>query len=194
MQKAERVTSTDGRRSDPLYSQLASEFRRQIDGGVLRAGDKLPSIRALRRGRRVSAATVMEAYLRLERDGYVRARHRSGFYVAQPLSRAVPEPQTLDTLLSPAPVGISRLVADVLRQPGDSKLVPLGVSMTGPSMLPVARLNRAFRRALTRWPFHSARYGDISGHPALRRQIARRSLACGNACDPDEVIVTGGGM
>ena len=194
MQKVEQVTGTEGRRGDPLYSQLASEFRRQIDGGVLRVGEKLPSIRALRRGRRVSAATVMEAYLRLERDGYVRARSRSGFYVAQPLSRARPESQSLDALVPPAPVGISALVADVLRQVGNSRLLPLGLSSLDPSMLPVARLNRAFRRALTRSPLHSARYGEIAGHRSLRRQIARRSLACGSACDPEDVIVTSGGM
>src|SRR6185312_1655297 len=105
------VTSTV-RRVDPLYAQLASDFRRQIDGGVLRVGDKLPSIRSLRRGRRLSAATVIEAYLLLERDGYVRARDRSGFYVAQPLASALPPPRIASSLVPPAPVGISQLVAD----------------------------------------------------------------------------------
>jgi DNA-binding transcriptional MocR family regulator len=194
MQKARPATSTDNGRGDPLYSQLASEFRRQIDGGVLRVGDKLPSIRALGRGRRLSAATVMEAYLRLERDGYVQPRDRSGFYVTSPLARACPEPHVAQALVPPAPVGISALVANVLRQTGDSKLVPLGLSTVGPSMLPVARLNRAFRRALRRSPLHSARYGSITGHSSLRRQIARRSIACGAASDPDEVVVTSGGL
>src|SRR5262245_42553317 len=121
MQKAVTATGTDltaGHHTArplpaeraPLYAQLASEFRRQIDGGVLRAGDKLPSIRALRRGRRLSAATVMEAYLRLERDGYVRARDRSGFYVVQSPAHTFPEPQSLRTTIRPAPVGISKLV------------------------------------------------------------------------------------
>src|SRR6185295_3370694 len=150
MQKAETVTSTVLRPRDPLYAQLASDFRRQIDGGVLRVGDKLPSIRSLRRGRRLSAATVIEAYLLLERDGYVRARDRSGFYVAQPLSSALPPPHVAAAMVPPAPVGISELVADVLRQTGDRKLLPLGATTLGPTILPIARLNRAFRRALAR--------------------------------------------
>ena len=194
MQKAVTVTSTVRPGREPLYAQLASEFRRQIDSGVLRVGDKLPSIRALRRGRRVSAATVMEAYLRLERDGYVRARDRSGFYVAQSFARAYPEPQVLGSLLPPAPVGISALVAEVLRQTGDRKLVPLGVSTLGSTILPIARLNRAFRRALARYPLHSARYTGLRGHLSLRRQIARRTLASGTACDADDIVVTSGGM
>src|SRR5262245_15491985 len=194
MQKAGAVTSTV-RRIDPLYAQLASDFRRQIDGGVLRVGDKLPSIRSLKRGRRLSAATVIEAYLLLERDGYVRARDRSGFYVAQPPSSALPPPHVAAAaMVPPAPVGISELVAEVLRQTGDRKLLPLGATVFGPTILPIARLNRAFRRALASNPLHSARYSGMRGLLPLRRQIARRTLAAGTACDPDNIVITSGGM
>ncbi len=181
-------------RRDPLYEQVASEFRRKIDLGVLRVGEKLPSVRALRNGRRVSTATVMEAYLRLERDGYVRVRDRSGFYVVQPPHHAIPQPSTGRAVAPPVPVGISALVAEVLLQGGRDKLVPLGVSTIDPGLLPMPRLNRAFRRVLARWPLHSARYTGLSGAAALRRQIARRALALGTALDADEVIVTAGGL
>jgi len=181
-------------RKNPLYEEVASEFRRKIDLGVLRVGEKLPSVRALRNGRRVSTATVMEAYLRLERDGYIRVRDRSGFYVVQPPTRAIPQPSTARAVTPALPVGISALVAEVLQQGGSQKLVPLGVSTVDPSLLPMPRLNRAFRRVLARWPLHSARYTELSGAPALRRQIARRALALGNAIDAEEVIVTAGGL
>jgi DNA-binding transcriptional regulator YhcF (GntR family) len=112
-------------RKHPLYEQVASEFRRKIDLGILRAGEKLPSVRALRNGRRFSTATVMEAYLRLERDGYVRVRDRSGSMssshrTARFRSRA--PAGSRKTL----PVGISGLVAEVPpdRQPART----LGVS------------------------------------------------------------------
>lgn len=179
---------------EPLYARLASELRRQIDGGVLRAGDKLPSIRALRRSRRVSTATAVETYLCLERDGYVRARDRSGFYVTQPLARTVAEPQSSSALVPPVPVGISELAAEVLRQMGDSTLVPLGASTLGQALFPTARLNRAIRKAVTRWPLHSATYGPLRGHMPLRRQLARLAFSLGFATDPDHLIVTSGGV
>ena len=135
----------------------------------------------------------MEAYLRLERDGYVKARDRSGFYVSQRLANALPAPRTT-ALVPPAPVGISNLVAEVFNQTANTKLVPLGVSLLAPAFLPVARLNRAFRRALARLPQHSARYTGVRGHESLRRQVARRSVAMGASCDSDDVIVTSGGM
>ena len=190
----EIVSPTMSARKDPLYEQVASEFRRKIDLGILRAGEKLPSVRALRTGRSVSTATVMEAYLRLERDGYVRVRDRSGFYVVHPPRQAIPQPSTGRAITAPLPVGISALVADVLTQIGNHKLAQLGVSTLDPALLPNARLNRAFRRVLARWPLHSAQYGSLSGVAGLRRQIARRALALGTAIDADEVIVTAGGL
>src|SRR6185503_75175 len=134
MQKAEAVTGTVLRPRDPLYAQLASEFRRQIDGGVLRVGDKLPSIRAMRRGRRLSAATIIEAYVRLERDGYVLARDRSGFYVAQPAALVVPEPAAKRAVGRPEPVGVGALVLDVLRDVMDPRFTPLATSAPGPAL------------------------------------------------------------
>jgi DNA-binding transcriptional MocR family regulator len=181
-------------RAAPLYARIAAELREQIDRGILRAGEKLPSIRALRRSRRVSAATVMEAYVRLERDGYVRVRDRSGFYVAQPPSHARPEPRAGGALAPAAPVGISQLVADVLHQTGEPKLIPLGVSNPTSALLPTTRVNRAFRLALTRWPLHSEGYGDLRGHPALRRQIAKRGVTLGTALESTNIIVTSGAM
>src|SRR5581483_9451550 len=123
----------------PLYAQVAADLKRQIDEGVLRAGDRLPSIRALQRARGVSAATAIEAYLRLERDGYVRARSRSGFYVAQPPAQVVPEPQAGHRVDRPAPVGVGAAVLDLFRVLTDSRLLPLGNSAVAPSLMPNAR-------------------------------------------------------
>jgi DNA-binding transcriptional MocR family regulator len=179
---------------EPLYMRLASELRRQIDAGVLRAGDKLPSIRALRRSRSVSTATAVETYLCLEREGYVRPRDRSGFYVAQPSSKVPGEPRRTGSLVAPVPVGVGELAAEVLRQLGDAALVPLGASALGVELLPSSRLNRAMRRAIARWPLHSAAYGPLRGQLPLRRQLARHAFSFGFSCSPDDLIVTTGGM
>ena len=69
----------------------------------------------------------------------MQARDRSGSYVTERLANALPEPRTAGTLVPPAPVGISELVAEVFNQTADSKLIPLGVSLLAPAFLPVAR-------------------------------------------------------
>src|SRR5206468_10593931 len=57
-----------------------------------------------------------------------------------------------------------------------------------------AALNRALRAALRDTPLHSTGYAFPPGLPALRRQIARRSLLLGCNLPPGEVVVTAGAM
>ena len=122
MQKATISTDTDsGSGNMPLYLQLAGDVRQLIERGVFKIGDRLPSVRDLRRKYRVSAATAVQAYVWLERDGLVRSRERSGFYAAQPI--AYPEPKTRRALVSPVGVGIGVQVLDLLRRINDRSLV-----------------------------------------------------------------------
>ncbi|MBM3738835.1 MAG: winged helix-turn-helix transcriptional regulator [Acidobacteria bacterium] len=78
--------------SGPLYVRVASQIESQIRDGVLRAGEKLPSIRYLSEQRGVSISTALQAYLWLESGGWIEARTRSGFYVRRKEAAAVPEP------------------------------------------------------------------------------------------------------
>ena len=71
-------------RAYPKYLQLARGFERQMRAGVLRVGDRLPSVRQLQATHRISVATAIGCYAWLERQGYVRARPKSGFYVSRP--------------------------------------------------------------------------------------------------------------
>ena len=64
-----------------LYEKVQAQVREMIDSGVLKSGDRVPSLRKMSRQCRVSIATVSQAYLQLEQKGLVEAREKSGFYV-----------------------------------------------------------------------------------------------------------------
>jgi len=181
----------DGPRQGFLYRRLAAELRTQIEQGVLRIGDRLPSVRTLRRLHKVNAGTATAAYVVLEREGYVEARERSGFYVTR--RPATQPPAILKPSYAPARVDVGELVSAVLRR-SDDRLIPLGISSLGPELLPNARLNRAVRRAIARQPAHSASYGALVGVPELRRELARLLIHSGVACGPEDLIVTAGGL
>ena len=66
---------------DTLYCALAREIAERIEQGLYRPGERMPGVRALSGQRGVSVATAVAAYRRLEDDGYIEARQRSGFYV-----------------------------------------------------------------------------------------------------------------
>ena len=60
---------------------MAEEISAQIRAGVLRAGDRIPSVRRFSRARGLSSNTVLQAYHLLEDRGEIRARVRSGYFV-----------------------------------------------------------------------------------------------------------------
>src|SRR5690242_14023479 len=78
---------------EPLYLKIAQKLTGQMSRGVLRPGDRVPSLRRLCRQQRVSLSTALQAYLWLENRGYLEARPQSGFYVRTPFSEQIPEPR-----------------------------------------------------------------------------------------------------
>ncbi|MGE0441502.1 MAG: GntR family transcriptional regulator [Gemmatimonadales bacterium] len=74
----------DGRSPIPLYDQIASRVRAAVGGGVLAAGDPLPSVRQLAAELRVNPATVVQAYRLLETEGLAEMRQGSGTFVRHP--------------------------------------------------------------------------------------------------------------
>ena len=76
-----------------LYERLAGEITTLIQAGTLRPGERIPSVRHLSTSKRVSVATVLEAYRVLEDRGFVEARPQSGYYV-RPRPRVLREPAT----------------------------------------------------------------------------------------------------
>ena len=58
----------DYRDSRPIYAQIVDGFREQITGGVLRPGEKLPSVRDLAAQLAINPNTIQRAYRRLRRS------------------------------------------------------------------------------------------------------------------------------
>ncbi|MBO4991231.1 MAG: GntR family transcriptional regulator [Firmicutes bacterium] len=56
---------------ESIYEQIISQMKELIVTGVLKEGEKLPSVRELSRILTVNPNTVQKAYRELERQGYV---------------------------------------------------------------------------------------------------------------------------
>ncbi len=67
--------------NEPIYKQIAAQFREQILTGQLQGGDPLPSIRALAQDLRISVITTMKAYEELSAEGLVTATKGKGYFV-----------------------------------------------------------------------------------------------------------------
>lgn len=64
-----------------VYENIVGEIKRLIELGVLKRGEKLPSVRLYAVEHRVNPNTVAKAYAALEADGYLRVQPKQGAYV-----------------------------------------------------------------------------------------------------------------
>ena len=76
------------------YEALADDIARSIRSGLLKPGERLPSVRQASAARKLSPATIFQAYYRLEAQGLIESRARSGYYVSRAVAALPPEPET----------------------------------------------------------------------------------------------------
>src|SRR5579859_8156874 len=84
----------------PLKQQLAEQIVFLITTGQLRAGEALPSVRALARQSKVHHNTVSEAYQQLVRRGWVTRRRGTQLVVGTNSGAPLVKPHTLDELIN----------------------------------------------------------------------------------------------
>ncbi|MGF6262437.1 DNA-binding transcriptional MocR family regulator [Paraburkholderia youngii] len=181
----------------PLYRQLADQYRRAIGNGVLRPGDRMPSMRAFMQRHGVSLATATESYRVLERDALIDARPRSGYFVRVPAT-VLPNASEPDLTMPPGEaqfVGIHATISAIVsRYQRYPQALNLGGATAAPDLYPTDALQQAAMRALRREPKLLTSAGPDFGDPALRAIIARRALEGGIEIGADEIIMTHGGI
>ncbi|WP_027995615.1 PLP-dependent aminotransferase family protein [Simplicispira psychrophila] len=177
------------------YDILATDIEISIRAGVLRPGDKLPSVRHTCASRGVSASTVFQAYYLLEARGLVQARERSGYFVRAGLRSAPPEPEQASQPAGQSiAVDVSERVFEVLESSMAREVVPLGSAFPSPLLYPLARLGQCLAtsaKSLDPW----STVDDLTpGHAGLRRQIALRYLAAGIPVSAEDIVITNGAL
>ena len=65
----------------PQFEQLIQQIKAAVTGGLLKAGDALPSIRQLANDLELNSKTVAKAYRLLERDSVIETKGYRGTYV-----------------------------------------------------------------------------------------------------------------
>jgi DNA-binding transcriptional MocR family regulator len=177
----------------PKYALLVDEIAGQVAQGVLRPGDRIPSVRQLSRERGVSVTTVLEAYRLLEDRGMIQARPQSGYFVAwQPKGSSRPQPTMSSASAFPARVTISDLDANILLESVSQGMVRFGAALPAHELLPTDRLNRILATLARTGQVSRGYYASVDGWEELRRQIAQRRSLQGCALDAGELIITSG--
>ncbi|OFA09283.1 2-aminoadipate transaminase [Duganella phyllosphaerae] len=178
-----------------LYETLAADIAGQIAQGVIREGERIPSVRQTSQHHNLSVSTVIRAFLLLESQGVIESRPQSGYFVrrrpADTVLPAQPAPPAPAEVARAPSLDTSALVLTTLRSI-DQGSVPFGSPYPDPALFPWARLNH-YATSIGRRDGGRMPLADLPpGNPELIRQIARRHLDNGLAVDATEIIVTAG--
>ncbi len=169
----ELLLRLDRTQSEPLRSQLEQQLRHAIRSGRLRAGERLPSSRALANELGVSRGLVLDCYRQLQAEGYLSSRGGSA-------TRVAAAAQPLPTASTPF-VPTERLAVDFM--PGLPDL----------TSFPRHDWAWAMRESCQRAAVAAFGYGDPRGSLELRTVLAsylRRVRAA--VADPDNVVICSG--
>ena len=176
------------------YQSLAYETEKLIVDGVLRPGDRLPSVRQVCRTHAISPVTVTQAYYLLESRGLIEARPKSGYFVRARLGQRLNEPEMSHPVGNSTELQVSDFIFQILNSVKDPAVVPLGSSFPSPFLFPFDKLGRFLCQAARRFDPLSTLSDLPPGNEELRRQIVLRYLSRGAVVATDEVVVTSGAM
>jgi DNA-binding transcriptional MocR family regulator len=176
-----------------MYEKIAQEFVSLIERRVLRAGDRLPSVRLTTRSHQVNPGTVLHAYRHLEAQGLIESRPRSGYYVRKIPPRRVAEPTKTSPNSASTPIVVGDLIVELVKAMRAPHMIPLGLNCLNPALSSGEDLNRAAARAVRRLKPASFVHDLTPGNPALRRLIALRYVGTGNAIADEDITIMNGG-
>ena len=76
------MLNLDYRDARPIYEQVRDGLRRLMVTGVIREGEKLPSVRALASSLAINPNTIQRAYMQLEQEGLIYPVKGTGNFIA----------------------------------------------------------------------------------------------------------------
>lgn len=176
------------------FEQLADDIAALIRTGVLKPGQRIPSVRLASRQYKVSPSTVFRAYYQLENLGLIYARPQSGYFVTHLSSHSLPEQSPKQDETRSTEVDVSELVFSVLRDMREASQVPLGSAFPCPTLFPMQRLARSMAKATRLMDLRSVVSDLPPGNLSLRRQIAVRYAISGVSVPVEEILVTDGAL
>ncbi|MDH2384911.1 PLP-dependent aminotransferase family protein [Bradyrhizobium sp. CER78] len=176
--------------------QIAQALRAAIASGELKAGEFLPSTRALSASLGVARGTVAEAFEQLQAEGYLESQVGAGTRVAPTLAEQA-QPVAVDrsprkSALIQLPARAARL-AKVVEAFTPMPEIPFAIAVPGGAVAPDDNWRRLGNRVRASRAAAPASYGDPRGLMELRQAIAdyvRKSRAV--HCEPEQVVITAG--
>lgn len=181
-------------KKDFLYNEIAENIAEKIHSGVLKEGERLPSVRMLSREHGVSINTVKRIFLELESRSLVQSKSQSGYFVSPLNYLKLPLPESSQPLLTLSSNEPNELINKVYSNMGNTDLTLFSIGVPSGNLLPLAKLKKEIVSASRELREGGTEYEPLQGNLKFRRMIAARSLAWEGHLSESDIITTSGCM
>ncbi|MEA1961257.1 MAG: PLP-dependent aminotransferase family protein [Bacillota bacterium] len=164
----------------PIYQQLYSFIKSEIQSGRIGYDTKLPSKRKLSSYLGISQNTIQAAYDQLIEEGYVVPIGRKGFYVCK-----------IDNIIK---LDLHKEFRDINQKP-DQREVEYDFSYHGVDThnFPFTTWRKLTREVINEYDLELLQLGDSQGHSCLRKSIADYlHQSRGVNCSAEQIIISSG--
>jgi len=177
-----------------LYTEIANGIASQIRSGVLKSGDKLPSVRTVCQEHQISMNTAKRVFLELESQSLIESKPQSGYFVSKLLSVKLPLPEISRPSLIANNVEPDELISKVYENIGKKDMTIFSIGIPSGDLLPQAKLKKEIINATRALKEGGTEFEELQGNLKLRRMVAMRSLIWGGNFSEHDLVTTNGGM
>lgn len=167
------------------YPQVANQILAHIQQQGLPYGSKMPSLRQLCQQFNISLTTARNTYEHLEKQGWLVAKPRSGYFVSLPLTN-----ERLPA--TPSFTGRIQHIEPVQHLWALATNHPFGYSRTQPSWFPESAFRQAMKQACANELTELCRQPHFLGLDKLRQTLSHHWQQSELSIDPNELMITTG--
>jgi len=177
-----------------LYNEIANNIANKIKGGVLKVGDRLPSVRLLSKEHGISLNTAKRVFLELEAQSLIQPKPQSGYFVGTLDYLRLPLPNASKPLSVAKNTEPNEMINSVYSNMGRKDLTLFSIGVPSGNLLPLAKLKKEIVLATRALKEGGTEYEPLQGNEKLRRMVAARSLAWKGYLNDSDIITTNGCM
>lgn len=177
-----------------LYWEISNNIANKIRSGVLKAGERLPSVRVLSQKHGVGINTAKRVYLELEAQSLVESKPQSGYFVSSLKYLNLPLPEASQPLPIAKNIEANELINRVYSNMGNKDLMLFSIGVPSGNLLPLAKLKKEIVLATRVFEDAGTGYEPLKGNAKLRRMVAARSLVWEGNLKESEIVTTQGCM
>lgn len=173
------------------FESFTSVIAQGISAGIYKPGQKLPSVRELKKQYQTSITTIQNGYTHLMIMGLVESKPKSGYYVSSSLPVISKKTRSAPIVRNAV---FENNLALITAIDSGKKVSGFNVAVPGDVLVPQKLLLRTMQQVIREQGAKLLRYYPSNGSPDLKQKIIQRAAGYQMPIHPEELLITDGAL